>query len=143
MRYIDNFGELLNQTRIMLPDITFHEDPDYIDSINETAQLYSTIKFLFCPIGSNVFKNVFMRPKSVIVAAIGDSTVVEIITTCVCTGIYFLSMVSPGVSHTGKDFSISIPVALKAIKLGVACSIEGKWKYDSAFYDCEKNQICI
>ena len=145
MRYIHNFDELLNETRLLHPSITFLVGPDLIASIEETGKIYSSMKFLFCPTGSNVYKDVFMKPKSVIVSALGSANFIELSGSASCLGIYMLNFIVVGMYHLGdyRGVNVSIPVALKAIDLGIDCAINGKWKSDDAFYDCVNKSKCL
>ena len=86
-----------------------------------------------------------MKPKSVIVAAFGSANCFELSATCSCGGVFLLNFIVVGMVHLGdyRGANVSIPIALKAIDIGIDCSINGRWKSSDAFYDCDNKSKCL
>ncbi|EAY05786.1 hypothetical protein TVAG_138550 [Trichomonas vaginalis G3] len=67
-RCIHNLEEIMDLTKLMIPKIKWEYQED-IYNLAEASKVWASVKFWFCPVGSNVFKCYLMHPLTVIVVA--------------------------------------------------------------------------
>ncbi|EAX91349.1 hypothetical protein TVAG_374950 [Trichomonas vaginalis G3] len=67
VRQISNIEEIMNEARKMWPNINWTQIPDTIPTFQESAIIWSPIKFVFTITGSQIFRCIFMQPGTAMV----------------------------------------------------------------------------
>ncbi|EAY01502.1 hypothetical protein TVAG_107610 [Trichomonas vaginalis G3] len=124
-RRILNFKNITKAAQKRFPEVSFKIIPDPESTIQEYAKIFSSIKFLFTPTGSNCIKSLFMHRGTVIVIASGDMFDFSIVSFIASIDIKIVYFVNP-FDHR-YAFNCSIDMAIDAMKAGLYYSKNGKW----------------
>ena len=112
---------------------SFYDDNP--NTVKGMAVLWSTIKFLFAPTGSNLVGIIFMNKDSVVVDAQSDMNDKSFQGMALSLNVFVLSFCSPGSRHLGTGFTVEIEKAKKMIKVGLFVAKFKKWPDRSPEYD--------
>ncbi|EAY03960.1 hypothetical protein TVAG_314900 [Trichomonas vaginalis G3] len=127
-RYIHNLDELMEKVSKKWPNIKWEFVPDNHSSVRESAKEWKTIKLIFCPIGSNVAKAIFMEDNSVVVTPTSERTEWSISQYCVACLIFEIQFDALKGDHLiGNGSPVDINLSLKMIEAGLYCVENHCW----------------
>ncbi|EAX94707.1 hypothetical protein TVAG_321440 [Trichomonas vaginalis G3] len=125
-RYIKNMDEIFNETKKAFPDINWENQTD-IYNLTEAASVFASIKFMYSPTGSNIFKCYLMHPFSVMVVVstrCADNSAAAAATHCDIFMIMYAG--NPLDHHQWGGAIIDVKYAIEMIRNGLICLRERK-----------------
>ena len=127
-RYICNLEEAYDVLCKECPNynLSFISDPR---DVRESALLWSRIKFILLPTGSNCVKHLFMKERSVMVVLLGQMMDNCIGLTAGAHEIYTLYFRVPSIPHyrVVPNNRVNIPLMIQAAKIGLYCCEHDGW----------------
>lgn len=133
-RYIHNLDELVKNLKSNFPDVHWEFVSDNHSSVCECARDWKSILFIFCPIGSNTAKIIFMEDNSVCVATTTGRPEWYISQLCVACNIFEVQYDGMTGDHlTGHGSPVDINLTIKMISCGFYVLKHGKWPQSEMF----------
>ena len=129
-RGIKNVDELLKAIQEKHPDKEWNILYTFSGNISSYAYMYTEIKFLVAPVGSNLFNMGFMKPYTIL--CIGSSQCFDFYSVffAVSSYHYFYFFPVPGLNHFASyEWDWNISIALKAISEALYCERYGHFPY--------------
>ena len=122
-----NYDDFVKNATQSFPQYNWETISDRESCIEESAKLFASIKFLFCALGSNSIKCIFMHPHSIIVGGISDVPERVTIAIAILHDLYISAFAVPGMAHWGSPICMNIEMAFEGMKAGLYLYKNGKW----------------
>lgn len=127
-RHIHNLQDVMDVVSAKLKDIKWKMIDDSFPSLKETAMVWKSVKFIFCPDGSNIVKCIFMADNCVVIAVTSGYPEWSIAMFCAAAKIFELQYDGmTGNHHSGTGSPIDVSLALRMIKVGLHALNNQKW----------------
>ena len=111
-RHIHNLDEIISATKSKFPTIDWKFVRDDHKELIECAKDFKKIKFLFGPVGSNLFKSIFMADHTVVICVTAFFLEHPLPYFCSSCKIFELQYDSITTHHTGVGSPIDVDDAL-------------------------------
>ena len=126
-RHIPNMKEIIFAIESTYA-VHFQEILDIFPSFRENANVFASIKLLFCPAGSGVIRGCFMKDNSVILSPCGyDWSPTGVANDCMANKIFFLQYKGEFAYYRHSNKNISIENTLKFFSKALYCVKYSKW----------------
>lgn len=127
-RYIINMDELFEAVKNHYSDIQWRFLNDTLcPNLSTSAKAYSSVKFMYAPLGSNTMKSIFMKENTVFIMGytVTDTALSRYFAA---SHIFMLEYKAMNSSHwEGPGGIVEIPLALKIIGIGLDVFKNKKW----------------
>ena len=122
-----NFKEIVSCIKKQWPHYKWEIIPDHEKNMEQTVKLFASIKFLFCALGSNSIKCIFMHPHSIIVGGLSNTIERVTFSIAIVNDLYLSAFAVPGMLHWGHSVYINIELAMKGMRVGISMLEKGQW----------------
>ena len=126
-KHFPNFKEFVDAVREKFPKYNWEVISDQEKTLEKSIKLFASIKLLFCALGSNSIKSIFMHPHSIIVGGLSDVPERVTIAIAMLHDLYISAFVVPGMAHWGASVPINIEIAMEGMKAGLYLYENGRW----------------
>lgn len=122
-----NFNDIVNSIEKEWPSYKWEKISDQEKNMELSIKLFASIKFLFCALGSNSIKSVFMHPHSIIVGGLSETLERVTMAIAMVNDLYISAFAVPGMLHWGRAVSLNIELAMEGMRAGIHLLEKGKW----------------
>ncbi|EAY06915.1 hypothetical protein TVAG_057090 [Trichomonas vaginalis G3] len=133
-RTIPNLAEIYYNIKKTYPQYDWIIIPDNFPTVKETARVWSDIKVLFTPTGSNLVRILFMMPGAVICDVQANYNDYAMEAIAICRHIKILVFAVPYTDHFTEKLDVSVEESMRMMKVVMYCAEHGDWPEKSAEY---------